>query len=58
LARVSEDGPFEERRLLVRQFVVGIVVGTDTLTVRAKYSDSLAQTTTDDTVSVGVSLPR
>ncbi|MGC8488927.1 MAG: recombinase family protein, partial [Clostridia bacterium] len=58
LARVSDELPFEERRLIVRQFVVSIVVGTDTLTVRAKCPDHLSQASLPDAKEIAVAPPR
>ena len=43
LERLSDTLPLDERRLILRQFVVSIVVGHDTLTMHAKFPDGNPQ---------------
>ena len=43
LERLSDTLPLDERRLILRQFVVSIVVGHDTLTMHAKLPDGNPQ---------------
>lgn len=57
LDRLSETLPLEERRLILRQFVVNIVVGHDTLTVHAKFPDVREESSPQEQ-PVAIVLPR